>query len=65
MKLVASHIKLEAKALDNKLHVREALNGTFCLFEYRALFCVIWSFFVKKWPKSDVMIHRTLHLLDI
>ena len=39
--------------------------GTFCLFEYRALFCVIWSFFGKKWPKSDVMIHRTLHLLDI
>ena len=39
--------------------------GTFCLFEYRALFCVIWSFFGRKWPKSDVMIHRTLHLLDI
>ena len=26
MKLVASHIKLEAKALDNKLHVREGLK---------------------------------------
>ena len=26
MKLVASHIKLEAKALDSKLHVREGLK---------------------------------------
>ena len=39
--------------------------GTFCLFEYRALFCVIWSFFGKKWPKKNILILKTLHLLDI
>ena len=49
--------------LGNELEAAAA--GTFCLFEYRALFCVIWSFFGKKWPKSDGMIHRALHLLDI
>ena len=42
MKLVASHIKLEAKALDNKLHVREGLKKMwkfplFCLREKNGL----------------------------